>query len=78
MQCTICIIIILLYYFSSPETQVKVIFNYTAQQHDELSIKVGEILKCCQGKWRKDGGRFVMIVDICVCTYVCTQYIWAS
>ena len=33
-------------YFSSTETlQVRVMFDYTAQQPDELSIKVGEILK---------------------------------
>ena len=44
-QCTICIIIILLCYFSSPETQVRVRFDYTAQKPDELSIKVGEILE---------------------------------
>ena len=43
--CTICIIIILLYYLSSPETQVRVMFDYTAQQPDELSIKVGEMLE---------------------------------
>ena len=39
------IIIILSYYFSSTETQVRVVFDYTAQEADELSIKVGDILE---------------------------------
>ena len=34
-------------------------------------LKLGRYWKCCQGKWRKDGGRFVMIVHICVSTYDC-------
>ena len=45
-------------------------FDYTAQESDELSIKVGEILKVLSVEVQKDGGRFVMILHICVCIHV--------
>ena len=54
-----------------PEDQVdrvKVLFDYTAQQPDELSIKVGEILevvtKDVEEGWWEVGG-------VCVCVCVC-------
>ena len=65
------IIIILLYYYSSTETQVRVVFDYTAQKSGERSIKVGDIMEVWSVKYtRKDGGRFVMILHICVCIHV--------
>ena len=66
------IIIILLYYFSSTETQVRVVFDYTAQEADELSIKVGEILEVFSNEveegWCKGCNE---------CAYLC-MYIGAS
>ena len=49
------IIIILLYYFSSTETQVKVVFDYIAQEADELSIKVEEILEVLSVEVQQEG-----------------------
>ena len=67
--CTICIIIILLYYFSSPETQVRVMFDYTAQQPDELSIKVGEMLEVLSSEVEEvEEGWWKVCND---CAYLC-------
>ena len=71
-QCTICITIILLYCFSSPETKVRVMFDCTAEQPDELSIKVGEILEVLSREVEE--GWWKVCND---CAYLC-MYIWAS
>ena len=47
--------ILLSYYFSSTETQVRVMFDYTAQESDELSIKVGEILEVLSVEVQQEG-----------------------
>jgi len=48
-------------------------FDYTAQQHDELSIKVGEILEVLsreveEGWWKVCNDRAYLCVYICMYT----------
>ena len=55
----------LLYCCPSTETQVRVMFDYTAQQPDELSIEVGETLEVLsneveEGWWK--------VCSDCTCT----------
>ena len=56
-------------------------FDYTAQESDELSIKVGEILEVLsreveeveEGWWKVCNDRAYLCMYMCI-----TQYIWAS
>ena len=56
-------------------------FDYTAQESDELSIKVGEILEVLsreveeveEGWWKVCNDRAYLCMCMCI-----TQYIWAS
>ena len=64
------IIITLLYYFSSTETQVRVVFDYTAQESDELSIKVGEILEVLSEEV-EDGWWNICNDCACLCMCMC-------
>jgi len=56
-------------------------FDYTAQESDEISIKVGEILKVLSREVEEvEEGWWKVCND---CTHLCmcmciTQYIWAS
>ena len=62
-----------IFIFSSPETQVRVVFDYTAQQPDELSIKVGEILEVLskeveEGWWKVCNDCAYFCMYICIYT----------
>ena len=68
-QCTICIIIILL---SSTEIKVRVMFVYTAEHADELSIKVGKALEVLseeveEGWWKVCND--CAYLCMCICMY---------
>ena len=45
-------------------------FDYTAQESDELSIKVGEILEVLSVEIQQEGWWKVCNVHICVCIHV--------
>ena len=56
------------------------VFDYIAQEADELSIKVEEILEVLSVEVQQEGlmvEGFVMIVHICVCIHV-FMYIWPN
>ena len=57
---------------SSTETQVRVIFDYTAQQPDELSIKVGEILEVWSSEVEKVKEGWWKVCNDCayLCMYI--------
>ena len=53
--------------------QVKVLFDYNAEQPDELSIKVGDILEVVSKEpdgWWEVGNAYVCVVCVCVSEWV--------